>query len=907
MSTTRTYSVGANCSVRRLDNLTGPWVSVPYSPLTPTPLRDVETDTSNADIVYAVGTTGTDSVGGAFYGIIRSLNAGATWQQPSALLGGNYTSLRSVSPFGANFTFYEVSVVDNSNIFVCGDQGWVVKSTDGGQSFNKVTQLPPVQEYLGDPNPAVLRPVTSIHFITPLIGVVGVGGNVFKTIDGGNTWVHLNGNKPLALSVSDYGGDIYGVFISQNSQRIVALGRTTGTPARIFTSVNGGATFTVTYLMPDISGYHLTWTDDNHLWAFGEHEHRVSSTDGGLTWNVLQLPSFNGRNDYAGHFYTNTNGFYSEVDEVYQTLDGGSVSKTLSEQAPYTIEALWTKVSEDVALCYVIKDCDGIQPDFITTSDLSQYVGKTIKTCIPPSTDPSQRNPVPIPVEPGRLQTCYRFKNCCNPDEIIQYQANSSGDLIQWPTTGGNAPNLLGQTVMFGLDHPGKCWTCIFSGDCGDPPPTTNPNPFPAHGTWYSFTSCEGCLSSEIANPCPPPPPPTPVTPPVYFYILSKCCDPEIQYVVSTDSNTFFQVGFPVTVPSHPILKDGCWTVNNLPNGVSTVGSINIPSTTSIVIHESCDAPACKCVTYWPEGCYCVTIEVAPNCIGAATWNGIITDVYETCEDCKKKCYTLTDCEGIEAPIIVSNDFSAFVGQVIVLKDCPHTCWLVEECIECEDCICVPNMESLYESCEACLPPPPEPPPLELHPRRVKPGYYTPGCDPAYTEKVNCNFGDQMYNQMLISRYGLTICCEPDRIKWEIKKQLLDFQAIFDPSLCVNFLPCPDPCCPVECEPLHFGIDAPLDIDILNTIPIPSASLNFGNVFSGLTGGVAPFTYSMSKDGINWVSDTDPSFVSLTWGCGNVGVNQVYFRIEDSCDPVQSLVIQTTVTIHDPSSICNNP
>ena len=890
---TRTYSVGANCNVRRLDNLTGPWISVPYSPLTPTVLRDVETDTVSSDIVYAVGTTGTDAVGGSFFGIIRSLDAGVTWKQPSALLGGNYTSLRNI----ANFTFYEVSVVDSNVIYACGDFGWVVKSVDGGQSFNKVTQLPAVKEYVGDPTPAVIKPVTSIHFITPLIGVVGISGNVFKTIDGGNTWVYLNGAKPVAANNGQYGGEFYGIFISQDSQRIVALGRTTGTPARIFTSTNGGVSFLETYLMPDISGYHLTWTDDQHLWAFGQHEHRISSIDGGLTWNVLQLASYNGRNDYAGHFYSNTDGFYSEVNEVYNTTDAGNTVKTLSETAPYTVEALWTKVSEDVELCYVIKDCEGIQPDFVTSSDMSQYVGKTIKTCITGG-DPSQRNPEPVVV--GN-QTCYRFENCCDPNEIIQYQANSF-DLVQWPTTGGGAPNLLGQTILF--VNTGKCWKCIFSGDCDDPPPTTNPNPFPGPYQWYPSVSCEECMQSELfTDPCSPPPPPPPVDPPQapeYLYLLSKCCDPEIQIVVNTTSATLFLPGFAVSIPSIPVLGDGCWLVNNLPQNVSSTGSVNVPTGTTVILHENCEAAPCKCVKYWPEGCYCVTIEIAPNCIGSAAWNGVVTDVYDSCEECEEKCYRLIDCAGIEADIIVSNDFSGFVGQIVQLRDCPDTCWQVEECPECENCICVHPVETVFETCEDCLPPVPEPPPLELHPRRVKPGYYTPGCPPAYTEKVNCNFGDQMYNQMLIGRYGITICCEDDRIKWDIKKQLLELAAIYDPSLCVNYI---EPCY-VPCEPLYFGTDN-LEIEIVNTIPVPSLTLNFNDFFLSMAGGVAPFTYSMSKDGITWVSDTDPLNVFLTWGCADLGINTIYFRIEDSCLPPQSVVITSTLTILDPLNLCN--
>ena len=90
----------------------------------------------------------------------------------------------------------------------------------------------------------------------------------------------------------------------------------------------------------------------------------------------------------------------------------------------------------------------------------------------------------------------------------------------------------------------------------------------------------------------------------------------------------------------------------------------------------------------------------------------------------------------------------------------------------------------IESACDACLPPPPPVvQPLLLNTRPVSPGYTTPGCSPEYTEKVNTNFSDQVYAQMLSVRYGLTVCCQEDLQYWEIKKQLLDFKAINDNNL----------------------------------------------------------------------------------------------------------------------------
>lgn len=101
-------------------------------------------------------------------------------------------------------------------------------------------------------------------------------------------------------------------------------------------------------------------------------------------------------------------------------------------------------------------------------------------------------------------------------------------------------------------------------------------------------------------------------------------------------------------------------------------------------------------------------------------------------------------------------------------------------------------------NCACCLPPPPpQPGELVLHPRRIKPGYFSPNSciTTEYMERVNCNFAKQVYDAMLIKRYGITVCCDHDVDSWDIKKQVLDFELLTDPELCKSTLcRCPEPC-----------------------------------------------------------------------------------------------------------------
>ena len=101
------------------------------------------------------------------------------------------------------------------------------------------------------------------------------------------------------------------------------------------------------------------------------------------------------------------------------------------------------------------------------------------------------------------------------------------------------------------------------------------------------------------------------------------------------------------------------------------------------------------------------------------------------------------------------------------------------------------------QACTDCLPPLPPEPVLDLHLRRIKPGYFSPNSciTTEYMDRINCNFAKQVYDAMLINRYGITVCCDHDVDAWDIKKQGLDFELLTDPDLCKSTLcVCPAPC-----------------------------------------------------------------------------------------------------------------
>lgn len=52
--------------------------------------------------------------------------------------------------------------------------------------------------------------------------------------------------------------------------------------------------------------------------------------------------------------------------------------------------------------------------------------------------------------------------------------------------------------------------------------------------------------------------------------------------------------------------------------------------------------------------------------------------------------------------------------------------------------------------------------------------------DMQYSENINCQFAEALYQKAVSDRYGIQFCCEQDSKNIEIKKELLDLNNIMD-------------------------------------------------------------------------------------------------------------------------------
>lgn len=192
----------------------------------------------------------------------------------------------------------------------------------------------------------------------------------------------------------------------------------------------------------------------------------------------------------------------------------------------------------------------------------------------------------------------------------------------------------------------------------------------------------------------------------------------------------------------------------------------------------------------WPAGCYCVSVLPANTATGT-DFLGVFGDNFETCPDCLRICYILTDCAGIKDPIkVTGTNLADCLNGVVKIRGCEDVCWIVTEAEDCEGCTSGVTIIECFQAqgqtsaCDLCNPPVvPVVPPLTLKTRAVDPGYKTPVCSPEYYDKVNCNYAEQVSIKMLSLRYGLQTCCEDTFDMWDIKKELLDLQSLKNPNL----------------------------------------------------------------------------------------------------------------------------
>ncbi len=222
----------------------------------------------------------------------------------------------------------------------------------------------------------------SVHFVTEDTGfVVGSGGVIIKTTDGGNNWQDMNTNYPgyMFWDVQFLTTDL-GFVVGEGDSGMNPSG-----PGIILKTTDGGANWTSIYSNNSHPVRDLFVLDANTIYAAGGAENMsgalsalLKSTDGGNTWTEL-TNYFTGNGGsgvvYGGiHFNNADTGFLGRYDfgesaHWLSTSDGGS---NLSN----------TTVSNSMAYGFFSSDFPSADTGYFTRSTYSGtdsvYLRKTV-------------------------------------------------------------------------------------------------------------------------------------------------------------------------------------------------------------------------------------------------------------------------------------------------------------------------------------------------------------------------------------------------------------------------------------------------------------------------------------------------------------------------------------------------
>jgi photosystem II stability/assembly factor-like uncharacterized protein len=244
------------------------------------PFPTIAVDPLTPDTLYAVTTRG----------IFKSMDAARSWSKLDTLPAEAYGKYA----FEGGVTIDPVSPSTIYVEFVAANDQGVLKSTDGGQSWNKLNNAPAIIL-----NSLVVDPVTSSNLYARS---TKFDGNIFKSTDGGQTWT-VHAAAPPGTGVASLAIDplspstVYAVYWASPSLRVWGIVKSMdsgenwsvvdpGLPAYAndpgFPQVYAFPVLAVSPTTPATvySGYfqsHPSFQPDGHL---------AKSTDGGVTWSA---------------------------------------------------------------------------------------------------------------------------------------------------------------------------------------------------------------------------------------------------------------------------------------------------------------------------------------------------------------------------------------------------------------------------------------------------------------------------------------------------------------------------------------------------------------------------------------------------------------------------------------------
>lgn len=244
------------------------------------------------------------------YGVIfKTSNGGTTWDW-LGFQNGRYEST----------DIYSLYFIDSMTGFAVGMGGRIMKTTDGGKTWNGYAPT--------------YNTIKKIKFLSASTSYGLVGNSFIKSTDGSKTWKNMG--APLATGNTNQFD-----FIDENIGYCIAGGDigSTASVAKVYKTTDGGKTWIATYGGKDImydNLYSIDFIDDKIGFVSGGYNDRKTfkTTDGGASWTKVNDYSFN-----QMKFLSPLTAYACSYNKFHKTVDGGNTWTVL------TIPALSSGIS----------------------------------------------------------------------------------------------------------------------------------------------------------------------------------------------------------------------------------------------------------------------------------------------------------------------------------------------------------------------------------------------------------------------------------------------------------------------------------------------------------------------------------------------------------------------------------
>ncbi|MDP4197002.1 MAG: YCF48-related protein [Bacteroidota bacterium] len=212
----------------------------------------------NADTGLVIGSSGQNTL------VLRTLNGGKDWEQFLLLY---------------NNVLNAVQLVNAKTGYMVGQSGTVLKTTDGGQSWNAQSS-------------GTTRELSDIYFTDVNNGYIVGTGIILRTTDGGNKWL---------LSFDNYSIPLYSIhFINENT------GWAVGSDGMIIKTTDGGLNWSILPICTLHQLKAVQFIDEKTGWVLGNNNKIFKTTTGGVATLIDKNKNENiPKNYYLSQNYPN--------------------------------------------------------------------------------------------------------------------------------------------------------------------------------------------------------------------------------------------------------------------------------------------------------------------------------------------------------------------------------------------------------------------------------------------------------------------------------------------------------------------------------------------------------------------------------------------------------------------------